>query len=127
MPSRRPALLMVNDHPPSRTALRKALEGAGYTVWDAPSPVRLVSRLQVDRPDAVLLETRRAWTDCYSLCRSLKRSAAFGHLPVLLLGAREPGARVLESGCDRCLDAEDAPGSVLAALRELLAAPGDAR
>ena len=73
MTTRRPAVLMVNDHPPSRTALRRALEGAGYTVWDAPSPVRLVSRLQVDRPDAVLLETRQAWTDCYALCRSLKQ------------------------------------------------------
>jgi CheY-like chemotaxis protein len=123
MTTRRPAVLMVNDHPPSRTALRRTLEGAGYTVWDAPSPVRLVSRLQVDRPDAVLLETRQAWTDYFRLCRSLKRSAAFGHLPVLLLGAREPR----ESGCDRCLDPEDPPGSVLAALNELLVATGEAR
>jgi len=124
--TRRTVLLLDRD-PTSRSSLRLALEKAGYTVWDAANGLRLVSRLDVDRPDVVVMDTGQAWTDCFDLCRSLKSSGRFkGVRVVLLTDEGEPAERARLACCDRQVPRDPDASGLLEVIRDLFDIPPSA-
>lgn len=81
-------IVIVDDDRDMREALQMALAQRGYQVAQAPSGLRLISHLQVDRPDVILLDVMMSWIDGFELCRAIKRNQDFRNIPVIFISGR---------------------------------------
>lgn len=81
-------IAVVDDDREMRAWLAQVLEEAGFDVILATNGLRLVSTLQVDRPDLILLDVINSWIDGYELCRALKKNPQFRDIPVIFLSGR---------------------------------------
>jgi DNA-binding response OmpR family regulator len=84
--SRRVAV--VDDDRDIREGLRAALTDEGYEVTVVPNGLRLLSALQVDKPDLIVLDVMMSWIDGFELCRAIKRNNEFSRIPVLFVSAK---------------------------------------
>jgi DNA-binding response OmpR family regulator len=85
---RRGLVAVVDDDREVRDYLAACLHRHGYEVAVAPNGLRLVSALQVDRPDLILLDVNMSWIDGFDLCRALKRNPLFAQIPVVFVSGR---------------------------------------
>jgi DNA-binding response OmpR family regulator len=102
-PRPRPKAIIVDDDRDTREMLALALDLEGYDVTQAANGVKLISTLQVDRPDIILLDINMSWIDGFELCRAVRRNEHFRDIPVLFVSARKSRADVdagLASGAD---------------------------
>ena len=83
-----PKIAIVDDDRDVREALQDAFAEAGFDVNLAANGLRLVSALQVDRPDVILLDVMMSWIDGFELCRALKSNPEFRDIPVVFLSGR---------------------------------------
>ncbi len=94
-------ILVVDDEPSVRNAVRRALVLAGYAVTLAEDGEQALSMLAVQSPDAVVLDLLMPSVDGLEVCRRLR--AAGDRTPVLMLTARDSVAdrvRGLDAGAD---------------------------
>jgi two-component system, OmpR family, response regulator MprA len=119
-------IMVVDDEPAVRDALRRALRLEGYDVALAADGAEALSLLADGaRPDALLLDVLMPGMDGLEVCRRLRRSGS--RLPVLMLTARaEVSDRVsgLDAGADDYLAKPFALQELLARLRALLRRSG---
>jgi two-component system response regulator MprA len=120
-------ILVVEDEPSVRNAVRRALVLAGYAVTLAEDGEQALSMLAVQSPDAVVLDLLMPSVDGLEVCRRLR--AAGDRTPVLMLTARDAVAdRVsgLDAGADDYVVKPFALEELLARLRALMRRTGDA-
>ena len=79
---------VVDDDREVREWLAETLGHAGYQVALAANGLRLVSALQVDRPDLILLDVNMSWIDGFELCRALKKNPLWADIPVVFISGR---------------------------------------
>lgn len=79
---------VVDDDREVREYLEAVLRKAGYDVALAANGLRLVSALQVDRPDLILLDVNMSWIDGFELCRALKKNPEWAKIPVVFVSGR---------------------------------------
>jgi len=94
-------VLVVDDEPAVRNALRRAFTLAGYDVAEADGGAPAVSMLARSSPDVVVLDVLMPDIDGLEVCRRMR--AVGDRTPVLMLTARETVAdRVagLDAGAD---------------------------
>jgi two-component system, OmpR family, response regulator MprA len=94
-------LLVVDDEPALREALRSSLEFEGYAVETVADGLAALDRLEREPYAAVLLDVMMPRLDGLTTCRRLR--AGGNHVPVLMLTARDAvGDRVsgLDAGAD---------------------------
>ncbi len=80
--------MIVDDDRALRDRLQQILEQDGYEVAQAPSGLRLLSLLEVDRPDLILLDVAMSWINGFELCRAMKANSAYRGIPVLFISGR---------------------------------------
>jgi DNA-binding response OmpR family regulator len=83
-----PTVAVVDDDVDVREALEDAFAAAGFRVKLAANGLRLVSALQVDRPDVIVLDVMMSWIDGFELCRALKRNRLFCDIPVVFVSGK---------------------------------------
>ncbi len=101
-----PRVLIVDDEPALREALRAGLELAGYEVHEAADGAEGLAKATPLRPDMIVLDVRMPGLDGYGVCRRLKANPATQRIPVIFLtGADDAGLhrRVREAGGTACL------------------------
>jgi two-component system response regulator MprA len=114
-------ILVVDDEPAVRDAVRRALVLSGYEVEQAGDGDEALAALAAAAPDAVVLDVLMPGVDGLEVCRRLR--AAGDRTPVLMLTARDAVAdRVtgLDAGADDYLVKPFALEELLARLRALL-------
>jgi DNA-binding response OmpR family regulator len=117
---------VVDDDREVREYLADTLRRAGYDVALAPNGLRLVSALQVDRPDLILLDVNMSWIDGFDLCRALKRNPLFAEIPVVFISGRTASDDVEEGMACGAVDYFGKPldgPTLLARIDELVHAP----
>ena len=94
-------ILIAEDHPDSRDALRALLEAVGYRVATAADGREAVDQARSAQPDLILMDIMMPGVDGLQATRTLREDASFQHVPVLALTAMEGArTRALEAGCD---------------------------
>jgi len=114
-------VLVVDDEPPVRTALERALRLAGYDVALAEGGERALREVAAAAPDAIVLDVLMPGLDGLEVCRRIR--AAGDTTPILMLTARDAVSdRVagLDAGADDYLVKPFALDELLARLRALL-------
>lgn len=88
LPSSR-RILLVDPDDKSRALLAQVLEQEGHTVMQCDSGIEAVRLLRADPPDLALIEMMLPKIQGYQLCRSIKSSTRYGHIPVILMTRAE--------------------------------------
>jgi DNA-binding response OmpR family regulator len=92
---------IVDDDRDTREMLSFALESEGFEVNAAANGLRLISSLQLKRPDVILMDVNMSWIDGFELCKAVKKNEQFRDIPVVFISGRgdaEDRRRGLEAG-----------------------------
>jgi DNA-binding response OmpR family regulator len=81
-------VVIVDDDRATRDRLQQILESSGWRVAQAPSGLRLLSLLEVDRPDVILLDVAMSWINGFELCRAMKANSNYKAIPVVFISGR---------------------------------------
>jgi two-component system response regulator MprA len=114
-------ILVVDDEPDVRNALKTALELEGFDVATAQDGLQAVVRLSEDGVDAVVLDVAMPYVDGIEVCRRVR--AAGNAVPILMLTAKDAvDDRVagLEAGADDYLVKPFALRELVARLRAIM-------
>lgn len=124
-----PTILVVDDEPAIRRLLNASLARGGYCVVEVGTAREALSAVQIDKPEAVLLDLGLPDRDGLELISLLKASGA----AVLVISARDATTEkvtALDLGADdyvtKPFDTEEVLARVRTALRHRLASEADA-
>jgi DNA-binding NarL/FixJ family response regulator len=92
----RPVVLVVDDALDTLRMLCDALAGEGYTVIVARDADEARQRLEVAVPDAVLLDAVMPGTDGFALCREIKATPVWSHVPVVFMTGLSETERIVQ-------------------------------
>jgi DNA-binding response OmpR family regulator len=109
-PIARASILVIDDSPTFREALRYALEGAGYSVLLAGSGEDGLRVAAANRPAAVIVDGMLPGLDGPTVIRKIRLDAALRGTPCLLLTSaedRESELRALDAGADAFVRKEE--------------------
>jgi two-component system, cell cycle response regulator DivK len=95
------SILIAEDNPDSRDALRALLEAYGFHVLEAENGQEAVRRGIEQKPDLILMDIMMPTMDGLQATRTLRGSPAFRQVPILALTAMA-GSRdlAIQAGCD---------------------------
>jgi CheY-like chemotaxis protein len=115
-------ILVIEDDPGSRSALRSLLEACQYNVIEAEDGEEGWLRISRDHPDLVLMDIMMPVVDGLTLTRKLRSLEEFREIPIIAVTAME-GVRQLamDAGCDAYLAKPFEITGLLTTISELLA------
>ncbi len=89
-------VLVVDDEEGIRAMLRKMLTQNGFEVWEASTGTEALERVRERVPDLILLDAMLPQVHGFEICRRLKGSERYGHIPIIMLSAVYRGWRFAE-------------------------------
>ena len=113
-------VLVVDDEPQIRHAVRRALQARGYDVALAAAGEQALEEAEDVAPDLVVLDLNLPTIDGFEVCRRLREWTA---VPILVLSVREDESdkvRALDLGADDYLTKPFGVDELLARVRALL-------
>jgi DNA-binding response OmpR family regulator len=123
-----PRVLVVDSDFATRHILGKVLVGDGYQVDTAASGMEAIKRLRAGPPDLVMLEVLLPEIDGYHICRSIKTSRKYSHIPVILMSSdpqRVAPDMLTRYGADASFEKPLPTDRLSATVAELLGARGE--
>ena len=90
----RKKVMIVDDDREMRDMLALALRHQGFDVAQAANGLRLISSLQLKRPDVILMDVNMSWIDGFELCRAVHQNEEFCRIPVVFVSARASASDV---------------------------------
>jgi len=96
----RPKIMIVDDDPELRMALRVRLRANHYDTVNACDGYSAIALARREQPDLIILDLGLPAGDGYAVLQRLQDSDALWHIPVIVLTARDPDINE-----DRCLAA----------------------
>jgi two-component system, OmpR family, KDP operon response regulator KdpE len=117
-------VLVIDDEPQIRRALRAGLERNGYTVSLAASGEEGLDLAALQPPDLVILDLAMPGMDGFEVCRQLRE---WSKAPIIVLSVRESETdkiRALDLGADDYLTKPFSLGELLARLRAVVRRAG---
>lgn len=87
-------ILLAEDDPDIQLVAKLALKRAGYRVTAVSNGRELLERVQVEKPDIVLLDWMMPEMDGAATCTSLHANPATADIPVVFMTARSQAAEI---------------------------------
>jgi two-component system, OmpR family, KDP operon response regulator KdpE len=115
-----PQILIVDDEPQIRRALRLALRANGYAVREAASGGEALDKVSERAPDLVILDLVLPDLDGVEVCRRVRE---WSRVPVIVLSAHgedETKVRALDEGADDYVTKPFSMSELLARMRAVL-------
>jgi len=114
-----PRILVVDDEDDIRKMLARVLAQKGYTIIEASKGLEALQIVRDQVPDLILLDAMLPEVHGFDICRRIKGSARYGHIPIIMVSAIYRGWRVAEDlkssyGVDAFLEKPFKIGDVLA-------------
>jgi DNA-binding response OmpR family regulator len=103
---RKAKVLIVEDDPGTRMAVRDRLEFEGFEVETAEDGEEGLSRARLGKPECIVLDVMLPKIDGFKVCRLLKFDHRYRRIPIVMLTARSQEAdRAVgeETGADEYL------------------------
>ena len=122
-------VLVADDHDDTREILRDYLSAHGFRVREAADGEQALRELERECPSVVVLDIRMPKVDGLEVLRTVRRTAAICHVPILCLSAHalpEEVRQIEEAGTDLYLAKPAEPRAVLDAIVSLLQSGGTA-
>ncbi|NJR31789.1 MAG: response regulator [Chamaesiphon sp. CSU_1_12] len=98
-----PSVLVVDDEPDNYDVIEALLVDCPYELHYAPSGVNAIDRLNIFKPDLILLDVMMPELDGIETCRIIKNHPVWKFTPTVIitaLNSKEDLARCLEAGAD---------------------------
>ncbi|MFT5353793.1 MAG: DNA-binding response OmpR family regulator [Polyangiales bacterium] len=95
-PGRGAKILVVDDESDIRKLLTRVLTQKGYEVIEAERGLEALEKVRDDTPDLILLDAMLPEVHGFDICRRIKGSKKYGHIPVIMVSAIYRGWRVAE-------------------------------
>jgi two-component system KDP operon response regulator KdpE len=115
-----PRILIVDDEPQLRRALKRALEGHGYAVREAEDGVSALAEFLAFKPDVVLLDLVLPDMSGVEVCRELRRDHQTPIIVLSVIGDERTKIAALDEGADDYLTKPFVVGELLARIRVAL-------
>jgi CheY-like chemotaxis protein len=124
-----PRVLIVDDDFATRHLLVKELQPLGYVTLTAATGREAVRAIQQNPPALVVLDVMLPEIDGFQVCRAIKQSQRYGHIPVVLMSAVIDSGRVTDDvlrryGADAYFEKPLNTDRIKRRMRELIAASG---
>jgi CheY-like chemotaxis protein len=115
-------ILIVEDHPTMREAMRLVLEGEGFDIDEASDGAQALASVQEDRPDLVLLDMSIPGVSGPEVLAAVKNDPATNEVRVIVVTAtgEEGRAAAMASGADHYFTKPFSPIALLNAVEEVL-------
>lgn len=81
-------ILVVEDEPEFRLALRMRLQANGYEVMEAEDGMAGLAMARQQKPDLIMLDVMMPKMDGYKVTRLLKFDENYSKIPIIMLTAR---------------------------------------
>ena len=122
MSAMRARILIVDDHPTMREAMRLVLDDEGFTVDEAADGARALELVARDRPDLVLLELNMPGISGPDLLEALKASRVTSGIPVVVVTAEEEEGRraAMQAGAEDYLTKPFSPHALVRTVERVL-------
>jgi CheY-like chemotaxis protein len=120
-------ILIVEDHPTMREAMRLVLEGEGFDIVEASDGAQALSAVHQEPPDLVLLDMSIPGVSGPDVLAAVKRDPATSEVRVIVVTAtgEEGRAAAMAGGADHYFTKPFSPIALLQAVEEVLG-PEDA-
>jgi len=118
----RARILIVDDHPTMREAMRLVLVDEGFTVDEAADGARALDLVASDRPDLVLLDLNIPVISGPDLLEALKASRVTSGIPVVVVTAEDEEGRraAMQAGAEGYLTKHFSPRALVRTVEQVL-------
>lgn len=89
---RRPRVLCIDDDPLLSTFVESVLQPQGITVRSLNEPIMVLEKMSEFQPDLILLDVIMPGLTGYEVCRLLKSTDDWAHVPVIFLTSKSDDA-----------------------------------
>ena len=92
-------ILVIDDEPQLRRAMRATLSGIGYSVIEAKTGEEALERLREIQPDLILLDLNMPGIGGLETCRAIRERS---EIPIIILSVRNTETdkvQALDAGC----------------------------
>jgi DNA-binding response OmpR family regulator len=86
-------ILVVDDEDDIRLLISRVLVEKGYTVVTASRGLEAIHKVQVESPDMIILDAMLPEVHGFDICKKIKGSKKYGHIPVIMISAIYRGWR----------------------------------
>jgi len=119
-------ILIVEDHPTMREAMRMVLEHEGFTIREAADGQAALEMVRVEAPDLVFLDLNIPGTSGAEVLKELKDDPATSDVRVIIVTAtgEEGRQQVLELGADEYFTKPFSPLALLRTVERVLGQHG---
>ncbi len=91
-----PKILIVDDEDDIRKLLNRVLSSKGFEVVEASRGLEALQKVRDEMPDVMLLDAMLPEVHGFDICRRIKHSKRYGHIPIIMVSAIYRGWRVAE-------------------------------
>lgn len=118
-------ILVVEDHPTMREAMRLVLEGEGFSIEEASDGDAALAMVRRDPPDLVFLDLNIPGASGTEVLRALKSDPATAGVRVIIVTAtgEEGRERVIKLGADEYFTKPFSPLAMLRTVERVLDRP----
>lgn len=126
MPNAR--ILIVEDHPTMREAMRLVLEGEGFDIDEAADGQRALEKMRADAPDLVFLDMNMPGSSGAEVLAEVRGDPATAGIRVIVVTAdgEEGRGRAMAIGADEYFTKPFSPTTLLNTVEQVLSAPARA-